>query len=360
MDLRQRLARCAVRRAHVLLVEVPGWWTTRLAVERTMLARGWRPALSPADADLLVVCGRPDDALSTAVDRVWEQMPGPRARAAVVGSAVGAALDEAAAELVDDDRQRDDARTRPNPEPIEDRRSTDDDGEHGMAPAGIPLAEGADDRDGLEMDVVHVPLGPVLPHWPAGLVMRCVLHGDVVDEAAVEVLGGRGLPPPPAAGSLPLHDAATACDGAARLLAVAGWDTAASQARRVRDMVLDSGGSSAEQAAGQVARLRSRVARSRSLRWILRDLGVVDESTVRALGLPADARGDVHDRLLALLGRAVAVLRGDPVEPGGDPSAVVAALPRAVAGLEVGAVRLVVASMNPDTAGVLRQERARA
>ncbi len=57
-----------------------------------------------------------------------------------------------------------------------------------MAPSGIPLAEGGEDRDGLEMDVLHLPLGPVLPHWPAGLVLRCALQGDVVVEATAEVL----------------------------------------------------------------------------------------------------------------------------------------------------------------------------
>src|SRR5699024_11402590 len=51
-------------------------------------------------------------------------------------------------------------------------------GGHGgmdMAPEGISLAQGGQDRDGLEMDVLHLPLGPVLPFWPAGLVLtaRC-------------------------------------------------------------------------------------------------------------------------------------------------------------------------------------------
>ncbi len=61
-----------------------------------------------------------------------------------------------------------------------------------MAPAGISLAGGAEDRDGLEMDVLHLPLGPVLPHWPAGLVVRCVLHGDVVAEVEVDHVGRAG------------------------------------------------------------------------------------------------------------------------------------------------------------------------
>ncbi|WP_143553999.1 hypothetical protein [Serinicoccus sp. CUA-874] len=39
------------------------------------------------------------------------------------------------------------------------------------------------------MDVLKVRLGPVLPYWPAGLVLHCSLQGDVVTEARAEVLG---------------------------------------------------------------------------------------------------------------------------------------------------------------------------
>src|SRR5699024_10599404 len=61
-------------------------------------------------------------------------------------------------------------------------------GDMDMAPAGIPLAEGGEDRDGLEMDVLHLPLGPVLPFWPAGLVLHCSLQGDVVVDATASVI----------------------------------------------------------------------------------------------------------------------------------------------------------------------------
>ena len=44
----ERLAAAAVRGAHALVVEVPGRWTTRAAVERELASRGWRAALSPA------------------------------------------------------------------------------------------------------------------------------------------------------------------------------------------------------------------------------------------------------------------------------------------------------------------------
>ena len=80
MGLSDAIARSAARHAHALVVEVPGWWRTRAAVERAVLARGWQLAFSPADADVLVVCGEPGPRLGEAVGLVWDQMPGPRVR----------------------------------------------------------------------------------------------------------------------------------------------------------------------------------------------------------------------------------------------------------------------------------------
>ena len=36
------------------------------------------------------------------------------------------------------------------------------------------MADRGDDRDGLRLDQLHLPLGPVLPDWPAGLVLRVI------------------------------------------------------------------------------------------------------------------------------------------------------------------------------------------
>ncbi|MDP5181793.1 hypothetical protein QOZ88_04020 [Blastococcus sp. BMG 814] len=357
MGLRERLTTAAVRRIAVLVVEVPGWGRTRCAAEEQLRRRGWRPALTPADADVLLVCGVPGTRLAAAVDLAWDQLPGPRARAEVLDPAgIAAVLDRVVAALSDDAAQRADAASRPGEpamgieagaDPAEDDAaddgdhedvdhgdtedgdddSGDDDGDdsgdmdHGdmdmPMPAGIPLAGGGDARDGLEMDVLHVPLGPVLPAWPAGLVLHCTVQGDVVQEARAEV-----LPPDPAAepdGDLVPGSPADRCDRAAGILALTGWADAAAAAARLRDDLLGPGDPGACRPALQ--RLTRRVRRSRTLRWTL----------------PGELRG----RLLTLLDDAVAALTGTTTPIALLPLDDLAPL---VTGQELGAVRLRVAA----------------
>lgn len=371
------MADAAVAGAHVLVVEVPGWWLERVAVEQAVAARGWRPAVAPADADVLLVCGAPGAALSEVVDRLWDQLPGPRARVEMSAVEDASTAVEAAADWLRDGRRQDrDARSRAREPSVEapdaglghgdmggmghadmGGMGGMDHGDMGMAPGGIPLAGGGEDRDGLEMDVLRVPLGPVLPHWPAGLVVRCSLSGDVVTGAEVEVLAAAGRPSarPAATRSAPDRprvEAARRCDGVSRLLAVAGSDHAAAEARRARDELL----SGAEHGATlcRLDRLHRRVTRSRTLRWMLRGLGPLDGAALAARSLPASAGGDVHDRLVAMLERARSPVGEASVE---TPSAtavqtvaVLAALPALVTGLDLAAARLVVASLDPDIA----------
>lgn len=62
-----------------LLVTVPGGRVVRLMTERLIRERGWELATSPADADLLVVCGTAGATLADAVERVWSQSRHTRA-----------------------------------------------------------------------------------------------------------------------------------------------------------------------------------------------------------------------------------------------------------------------------------------
>src|SRR5690606_1954924 len=124
---------------------------------------------------------------------------------------------------------------------------------------------------GLEMDVLAVRLGPVLPYWPAGLVLQCSLQGDVITAARAETVDGAPHPE-----SDPAPEART-IDNVVSLLALAGLDDAAAQARRVRDAVLREDG---EPTAGHVERLRRKVRRSRTLRWSLRGIRPLSEDDV--------------------------------------------------------------------------------
>lgn len=439
MGLTDVLARLAVRATQVLIVESPGQWSTRVELEQQMRRRGWRPAWTPADADVLAVCGTPGPELAELVDRLWEQMPGPRVRTDTSSPAtVSSALDAAATLLLDTSHHRLDAQDRPqNPEIPQDHGQIDhgghashegmdhggmdhgghashggmdhrgmdsdegpedhqgmdhsshegtnhgDHGTHGgmshgdhsqmnhddhdmghgghggmdhsghgghggmdMAPEGIPLAQGGEDRDGLEMDVLHLPLGPVLPFWPAGLVLRCSLQGDVVVGAEASVVdGGHRGAGAHGGQSGPVPAAAVRGDNAMALLALAGAEDAAARARRVRDALLRGDRDDARDA---VERLHRAVRRSWLLRWSLRGVLPLTRSDLEHHGLPDRCFGDAHDRLLSLVERIrdeVGAMDPAPVEAGVVPWEM---LPHLVTGAEVATVRLAVASLDLD------------
>lgn len=102
-----------------LLVAVPGGRAVRLAAERLTRERGWELAAAPADADLLVVCGIPGAFVGEAVERVWSQLPCPRARADIrTADDVADELDRARARLDDLEQQRAVSAGRASPAPI--------------------------------------------------------------------------------------------------------------------------------------------------------------------------------------------------------------------------------------------------
>jgi hypothetical protein len=220
-----------------------------------------------------------------------------------------------------------------------------------------------------------VPLGPVLPHWPAGLVLRCTLHGDVIASAAAELIGADASHEP---GDRPgdrhderpddrddpsrQQDAAVRLDNAASLLALAGWPDTAMRAERLRDALVT--GRPAAELAPEVSALRRKVGRSRLLRWSLGGIRPIDEEERADEEWPAHWTGDVHRRLLALLDRAVDALdEAAHPEPAGTPGSAGAgtcidnpgvrgALPELVTGLDLATARLVVASLDLDPVGM--------
>jgi len=315
-----------------LVVTTRGGTASRVEVERLARLWGWREAVSPAEANLLVVAGPDSRDLARSLDTVWQAMPIPKAKAHI---AVPEDADEALAAAVSDLRN-----------PRRQRASVDDvhEGEHAMSqasrdghdmqahqghdmsamemPGGVPMADRAGDRDGLKLDVLHVQLGPILPDWPPGLVVHTVLQGDVLQHASVDLIGS-----PHGRWAAPVQ--ARRLDGCARLLAVAGWQSAAIVARRLRDQVLAD-----ELDVRGLARWARRVRRSRTLRWSL-------------VGVGERGGEDAADRLYGWIDEALA---GD--DGATDPTtvqAVIHDLPRLLEGTELAGARLVIASFDVDT-----------
>lgn len=365
MGLRQRIAALALREIHVLLVERPGWALTRIAAERALATRGWRVAGSAADADALLCCGEPGPELDPLVERLFAQLPRPQARErAYHPGEVAAALDQIAAALRADDPAPDPTEDEPARAEDADQPAVDDadmnhaDMDNGdmSGPGGIPLAGGDQDRDGLEMDVLPVRLGPVLPAWPAGLVLSVTLAGDLISDCHAGLIGLQTEAALRLQVSRREH-AALAADRIGWLLLLAGAGRAERQLRQVRDGLLD--GAEIPWCAGRLRRLADRVSRSRLLGWSLRDLGRIDQGSLREMDHPLDWSGDVLDRLhrrLSGLSELLAELtdptvRSDLPEGPSMNRAGLDLVADTVRGLDLGAARLVIASIDIDLTG---------
>jgi hypothetical protein len=247
-------------------------------------------------------------------------------------------------------------------------------------PGGLAMADRGDDRDGLKLDRLHVPLGSVLADWPVGLVVETVLQGDVIQEAVVRAVRpgelGAAFWKGPRRGEENRWRAAARLDSLGRLLAVAGWPAAAREARRLRDRLLagadrnqaapehgseaahehgseaahEHGSEAAHEHGAEVARefgrFARRVRRSRVLRWMLGGVGVIDGED-----LPERLRGDVLRRAYRWVeeaGAAIDRLDGSGPVTSEDADVVLALLPGLLAGAELAEARLIVASLDPD------------
>lgn len=349
VGLTRLLLRVAADRPHVLVAEVPGGTRIRLAVEQELRQRGWPAAASPADTDVLVVAGPLGPRLQPLADRVWQQIPGPRAFLHLLEpDTVSAALDDARGSLAG------------GGEPLATASQVP---EHGgdqdmEMPGGQPMADRGEDRDGLMLDQLHVPLGPLLPDWPAGLVVHTTLQGDVVQVARIEVLRADGplddfwgepwhraaTGEPVTVGDLARRRVAAHLDSLARLLAVVSWPDAAVRTRWLRDEVL--GGAPAGQVMLRAQRLARRLRGSRTLRWLTDGVGVLhgEDSSARWLGWLADIDQALAD--LVWTG-AIPGVR----EPAQSLAALLAVLPGLLEGAELATVRLIVASLDPSSRG---------
>jgi len=368
-----------------------------MRVEAELARRGWTAARSPADADVLLVCGVPGKKLESVCARIWSQLPGPRARVAVHNASdVASGLEKAAAELLDEGRQQGDARTRSH-QPVEasdeiehvGHGGSEESAEHSKPmdmdmdaemdmsmdmdmpmPGGIPLASGGPDRDGLEMDVLHVALGPVLPHWPAGLVVHCALQGDVIVSAEPDVLPAALQPNndgPIGNNSRSAHDerrstVARLSDAAVQVLALAGWSYAAGRARRIRDEV--AAGTALVDVAADLDSLARSVSRSWLLRWALNGITVGDAFANTGEGAGRHEPETVRGRLIGWLdeARRIARYNTEAYESPDNPElqrSLLDAIPQLLSGTDVATARLIVASLAIQTAQIAQAREPR-
>ncbi|GAB3252401.1 hypothetical protein GCM10027562_12880 [Arthrobacter pigmenti] len=213
---------------------------------------------------------------------------------------------------------------------------------HGGEVAGLAMAGTAPDRDGLELDELKVTLGPVLPGWPTGLVLKASMQGDVLTDVSLSWVDGVSAASP---GQPADSEAAVpAVDALAWFLLVAGWPWAARQARSARTAL--SSGNAAETRRGQrmAAAVARRITRSRSLAWSVRGMGYYDAGatndthpSVEEAPLSRRRSGDVLDRVRVLAAVAAqeefSFNRVDPER-----------IEFLLEGIELAAARLIVAS----------------
>ncbi|UER55508.1 hypothetical protein HJG43_14270 [Kineosporiaceae bacterium SCSIO 59966] len=342
MGLRTAVTSWALARPRVLVVDSPEARALRWAAETELDHRRWPAALSPADADVLLVLGDPGPGLAAAVELLWSQLPAPRLRVqvrtpgALADSLTGAATRLAASGADPAPGDPWQAAPRPDEHGADGMNGMDhggmdhgdhgdmDHGEHmhhGGEVAGLPMAQTAADRDGLELDSLAVTVGPWLPAWPTGLVVHGRLQGDVLTEPHVTWVDPDAALPPAASPQV------VAADVLSRLLVVAGWPLAALEARRTRaDLLAGAAGAGA-----RAHRLARRVTRSRVLTWSLRGIGCDEQGR------------DAAERVRRWAGSLTE--DGDPPPP---------ASPQAVAamtdGAELAALRLAVSTLDPSPA----------
>ncbi len=210
-------------------------------------------------------------------------------------------------------------------------------------PGGIPLAGEGTDRDGLNLDVLKVPLGPYLPLWPAGMVLHCELQGDVVFGSTIDFPFGTPEPGPvsdPDERASLVHQ----LDLAERLLRLAGAAASGTRTRRIRDAALD--GAALDQCRSRVQAELVKVRKNWLLQRTLRGLGRIPSGS----GIPALEGTDVWARLLGMFEAAAGQAPGTGHTAGtaGPPAAgdLLKQLPDLVRGQELSVVRLIVASFD--------------
>lgn len=181
----------------------------------------------------------------------------------------------------------------------------------GGVPYGRPLAQRADDRDGLKLDQLLVRVGPFLPPWPPGFLLDVRIQGDVIQsvslpETASSKAGESDMLPAPVAREEGLFVAALTRPMPLVELEVARARShlvSLAEALRTSGLValahrvLQLAATLQPSDHDAVARLEQRLRRDGALSWATGGVGRVSQDRARLLpaGPVARASGDDRD-----------------------------------------------------------------
>lgn len=202
MGLRSRLASFAAIGEVPVFAVVGGGYRSQL--HRLRLAEGIRIVATPRHGAVLLVAGAFPEVAGESISHVHDQMAGPRVTIGwghpdptVVPVQVSTAGDVAEVAAVIRQQFRDvmngvitaEPPLLPNIDQVEWRGvgpyGHGGAGMTGGTPYGRPLALRAPDRDGLELDILPLTIGPWFAGFPPGLALGVSLQGDVAQEVEV-------------------------------------------------------------------------------------------------------------------------------------------------------------------------------
>lgn len=218
MGLTGWLHRLAIR-APVPVFAVAGA-DARDVVQDLRLDRRLRLVSAPRQGDILLLAGELSGALVEAAVAAHDVMPPPRGTVvwrdeaslaplphpfadAVVtrgGDPVAAVIGLHRALILGEERSSPPVRPDVDPAPWrgEGPYGQGGTGMTGGVPYGRPMATREDDRDGLTLDVLPVPVGPLFAGFPDGLTARVTFAGDLVHRFELGPNPYDGSPAPPA------------------------------------------------------------------------------------------------------------------------------------------------------------------
>lgn len=314
MGVRSALGRVA-QRAPVPVFPVVGHGG-RLVAARLRLDDRLAVVDSPRHASILLIVGTLPPALVDAVRRVHDELPHPRATAWLpVGDAipsspidlmsdairvseldVSVTLCERVAELRSGARPSE-SDLLPDTDPVQWRGvgpyGQGGTGMTGGVPYGRPIAARAPDRDALDLDVLHVRVGPLFPALPPGLVLEVTLQGDVIQDASVGPNPYDGRPhddaiAPARIAEVELERARHHLRWASEALRIAGLPALGLRTLAFAERLTPAQGRELE-------RLATRIDRNLGLRLAHRGVGALNPEDLTGLGPSARAAGLADD-----------------------------------------------------------------